>query len=179
MRNVIEVLTKLLGHEGALAVIKQSPNVLKSPPGTMNGAIEVLTELLGHEGALALIERSPTVLRSPPGTISGALEVLTELLGHEGALAVVEQNSGLLLRKGDSMRATATFLKGLFDEARGSTLLRNKPRLLQASAKYVSQNFEILCEEFKRDDVLRAVFDRPILLYDRAVTMNAIKHEAL
>merc|ERR1712166_1100422 len=113
------------------------------------------------------------------GTMRVTLGVLTELLGHEGALAVVEQNSALLRRKADSLHATATFLKGLFDEARGSTLLRNKPRLLQASAKYVSQNFEILCKEFKRDDVLTAVFDRPTLLYDRAVAMNAIKLEAL
>merc|ERR1712166_1217270 len=96
-----------------------------------------------------------------------------------GALAVIEQNPGLLRRKADSMHATATFLTGLFDEARGSTLLRNKPRLLQASAKYVSKNFEILCKEFKRNEVLTAVFDRPRLLYDKASTMNAIRREAL
>ena len=105
--------------------------------------------------------------------------MLTELLGHEGALAVIARNPALLRKRAVSLHATATFLKGLFDEARGSTLLRNKPRLLVASAKYVSQNFEILCKEFKRDDVLRAVFDRPRLLYDRAATMNAIRREAL
>ena len=100
-------------------------------------------------------------------------------MGHEDALAVIGQNPALLRRKADPMRATATFLKGLFDEARGSTLLGNKPRLLVASAKYVSQNFEILCKEFKRDDVLTAVFDRPILLYDKAAAMNAIRVAAL
>ena len=140
----------------------------------MKGAIEVMSELLGHDGALAVINQSSPVrmLTSPPDTMKGAIEVLAELLGHDGALAMIDQNPGLLRMRANSMHATATFLKGLFDEARGSTLLRNKPRLLAASAKYVSQNFEILCKEFKRDDVLTAAFDRPILLYDKTASCD-------
>ena len=66
-------------------------------------------------------------------------------------------------------------IKGLLGDSEGTNLLKEKPRLFQASATLIEENFATLCGTFDRELVLKAVSIRPKLLYDWSTTNKAVK----
>ena len=92
-------------------------------------------------------------------------------LGKDGMLLAVS-NSPLLLRKaGDKIHQTAAAIKGLLGDCAGTDLLKEAPRLFQASATYIEANVDALCNAL----VLEVVRVRPILLHDRMVANKTVK----
>ena len=146
---------------------------------TLKGAHKELVNILGADGASAAICRNPNVLKSSAGAIKSASEALTAHLGKEDMLQSVGNDPRLLNKAGDKIHQTAAAIKGLLGDSEGTDLLRAKPRLLQNSATYTEGNFEALCAAFSREQVLKAVLVRPILLYDRTAANKAVKKDML
>merc|ERR1712153_252539 len=114
-------------------------------------------ELLGADGAAAAILKNPDVLRSPAETIKGASEALTVHLGKDGMLQAVSNDPFLLKKAGDKIHQTAAAIKGLLGDSEGTDLLKEKPRLLRATATYIEGNVQTLCDTLDRELVLKAV----------------------
>ena len=165
----------ILGADRAAVAILNSPRVLTSPADTMKGAHKTLVNILGADRATGAILQCPNVLRSPADTVMGANGALVAHLGKDGMLLAVS-NSPLLLRKaGGKIHQTAAAIKGLLGDCAGTDLLKEAPRLFQASATYIEANVDALCNAFDRELVLEVVRVRPILLHDRMVANKTVK----
>ena len=93
---------------------------------------------------------NPIVLMCPADTIKSASDALTAHLGKEGMLQAVGSNPGLLMKAGNKIHQTAAVVKGLLGDSEGTDLLKDKPRLLKASATLIEGNIQTLCDEFDR-----------------------------
>ena len=132
-------------------------------------------EALGAERATDAILQSPSVLTASADNIKSSSEALAEHLGKAGMLLAVDNSSILLRSGGDKIHQTAAVVKGLLGDSDGTDLLKEKPRLFQASATLIEGNFQTLCDAFERELVMKAVLPRPSLLYDRSTTKRVVK----
>merc|ERR1712086_1135327 len=119
--------------------------------------------------------KNPKALTTSADNIKSASEALTTHLGRDDMLQAVSNNPILLSSAGDKIHQTAAAIKGLLGDFEGTELLKEKPRLLRASATYIEGNIETLCDTFDRELVLRAVRVRPSLLYDRPTAKRAVE----
>jgi len=173
MKSAHQALVDILGADRADETILKNPAVLRSPGDNIKGAHTELVDILGADGAAAAICSNFPVVK--PDVIKGSSEALAAHLGKEDMLKAVRKNPILLRLDGDKIHQTAAAIKGLLGDSEGTALLKEKPRLFQSLSTIIEGNFQILCDAFDRELVLKAVRVRPNLLSDRPAANKAVK----
>ena len=80
--------------------------------------------------------------------IKSASQALAAHLSKDDMLQVVSKNPFMLTKAGNKIHQTAAAIKGLLGDSEGTNLLKEKPRLFQATATHIEGTF-FECESLR------------------------------